>query len=152
MPTGESGRIFVRSDLLFDGYTGGGSKPIVDGLMGTGDTGHFDDDGRLFVDGREDEMIVSGGENVFPREVEDLLTSRADVVEAAVDRRPRRRVRAAPEGVRRARHRVRPSTPTTVRDYVKENLARFKVPRDVEFVDELPRNATGKVVKRALQA
>ena len=68
------GRIFVRSQLLFDGYTGGGSKPMVDGLMSTGDTGHFDDHGRLFVEGRDDEMIVSGGENVFPREVEDLLS------------------------------------------------------------------------------
>jgi fatty-acyl-CoA synthase len=146
---GESGRIFVHNDLLFDGYTGGGSKAVVGDLMSTGDTGHFDQNGRLFVDGREDEMIVSGGENVFPREVEDLLTSRPDVTEAAVigvpDEEFGQRLKAfvvcAPGATLDA---------AQVREYVRDNLARFKVPRDVEFVDELPRNATGKVVKRAL--
>ena len=59
--------------MLFEGYTGGGSKDVIDGLMATGDVGRFDDAGRLFVEGRDDEMIVSGGENVFPKEVEDLL-------------------------------------------------------------------------------
>ncbi|MCU1427717.1 MAG: AMP-dependent synthetase and ligase [Actinomycetia bacterium] len=149
LPTGETGRIFVHSDLLFDGYTGGGSKPMLDGFMSTGDTGHFDANGRLFVEGREDEMIVSGGENVFPREVEDLLSSRDDVVEAAVVGVPDEEF-----GQRLKAYVVRapgqPLDADTVRNYVKANLAGFKVPRDVEFVDELPRNATGKVVKRAL--
>jgi fatty-acyl-CoA synthase len=149
VPAGARGRIFVHNDLLFDGYTGGGSKPIVDGMMGTGDTGHFDDDGRLFVDGREDEMIVSGGENVFPREVEDLLAARPDVVEAAVigvdDEEFGQRLKAFV-----VREPGAQLDADEVRDYVKKNLARFKVPRDVEFLDELPRNATGKVVKRAL--
>ena len=81
---GETGRIFVGNELVFDGYTGGGNKAIIDGLMSTGDVGHFDDGGRLFVDGRDDEMIVSGGENVFPREVEDLLSHHDAVDEAAV--------------------------------------------------------------------
>ena len=70
--------------MMFDGYTGGGGKEVIDGLMSTGDVGHFDADGRLFVDGRDDEMIVSGGENVFPREVEDLLADHAEIAEAAV--------------------------------------------------------------------
>ena len=70
--------------MLFEGYTGGGSKDVIDGLMSTGDVGHFDEAGRLFVDGRDDEMIVSGGENVFPREVEDLLADHEAVEEAAV--------------------------------------------------------------------
>ncbi len=70
--------------MVFEGYTGGGSKEIVDGLMSTGDVGHFDADGRLFVDGRDDEMIVCGGENVFPREVEDLLADHEQIEEAAV--------------------------------------------------------------------
>jgi fatty-acyl-CoA synthase len=147
--TGETGGIFVHNDLLFDGYTGGGSKAVIDNLMSTGDTGHFDHHGRLFVDGREDEMIVSGGENVFPREVEDLLTSRPDVTEAAVIGVPDEDF-----GQRLKAFVVRVPGSTLdadeVRDYVKSNLARFKVPRDVEFVDSLPRNATGKVVKRAL--
>src|SRR5690606_5109266 len=71
VPTGESGRIFVGNTILFEGYSGGGSKEVVDGLMATGDVGRFDADGRLHVEGRDDEMIVSGGENVFPKEVED---------------------------------------------------------------------------------
>ncbi len=149
LPQGVVGRIFVHSELLFDGYTGGGSKPMVGALMGTGDTGYFDEDGRLFVEGREDEMIVSGGENVFPREVEDLLSARPDIVEAAVIGVPDDEF-----GERLKAFVVRePGTDVdagTLRAYVKDNLARFKVPRDFEFVDELPRNATGKVVKRAL--
>ncbi len=81
---GEGGRIFVANEMVFEGYTGGGNKEIVGGLMSTGDVGRFDAGGRLFVDGRDDEMIVSGGENVFPREVEDLLADHPQVEEAAV--------------------------------------------------------------------
>ena len=81
---GETGRIFVGNDLQFEGYTGGGNKDVIDGLMSSGDVGHFDDEGRLFVDGRDDDMIVSGGENVFPQEVEELLEGHDAVKEAAV--------------------------------------------------------------------
>ena len=83
LPQGETGRIFVGNGLLFEGYTGGGHKEVVDGLMSTGDVGRFDDDGRLHVEGRDDEMIVSGGENVFPKEVEDCLVRHEAVVEVA---------------------------------------------------------------------
>ncbi len=83
-PPGEGGRIFVTNELMFEGYTDGGGKEIVRGLMSTGDVGRFDAGGRLFVDGRDDEMIVSGGENVFPREVEDLLADHEQIEEAAV--------------------------------------------------------------------
>jgi acyl-CoA synthetase (AMP-forming)/AMP-acid ligase II len=151
VPEGEGGRIFVANELMFEGYTDGGGKEIVRGLMSTGDVGRFDDGGRLFVDGRDDEMIVSGGENVFPREVEDLLADHVDIEEAAVvgmpDEEFGQRLRAfvvAREGAK--------LTSEAVKDYVKANLARFKVPRDVLFVAELPRNATGKVLKRELQA
>ncbi len=146
---GESGRIFVVNELLFDGYTGGGSKAVIDGLMSTGDVGHLDDGGRLFVDGRDDEMIVSGGENVFPREVEDLLAGHPEIEEAAVvgvdDERFGQRlkafvVRSSGSGL----------DEEAVKRHVKENLAGYKVPREVAFLDELPRNATGKVVKREL--
>jgi acyl-CoA synthetase (AMP-forming)/AMP-acid ligase II len=146
---GERGRIFVASDLLFDGYTGGGSKAMVDGMMSTGDTGHFDASGRLFVEGRDDEMIVSGGENVFPREIEDLLASHGSVVEAAVigvpDEQFGERLKAFV-----VLHPGASMTEDDVREYVRGNLARYKVPRDVQFLDELPRNATGKVLKRTL--
>jgi fatty-acyl-CoA synthase len=149
VPQGVTGRIFVGNDMAFDGYTGGGGKEIISGLMSTGDVGHFDPDGRLFVDGRDDEMIVSGGENVFPREVEDLLSDHAGVIEAGVvgvpDDEWGQRLRAVVV--------LAPGASVAeaeLQDYVKANLARFKVPREVVFVDELPRNATGKVLKREL--
>jgi fatty-acyl-CoA synthase len=151
VPDGERGRIFVGSTMQFEGYTGGGTKETVAGLMSTGDMGHFDEDGRLFVDGRDDDMIVSGGENVFPAEIEELLAAHPDIREAAVVGR------ADPEfGARLHAYVVRSDGSgldgDAVRDYVRQNLARYKVPRDVTFLDELPRNPAGKVVKRELPA
>jgi fatty-acyl-CoA synthase len=149
VPRGATGRIFVGNEMAFDGYTGGGGKPQLHGLLSSGDVGHFDADGRLFVDGREDEMIVSGGENVFPREVEDLLSDHPAIEEAAVHG-----VEDAEFGQRLKAHVVlRPGaqlTPDEVKAYVKDHLARYKVPRDVVFLPELPRNATGKILKREL--
>jgi acyl-CoA synthetase (AMP-forming)/AMP-acid ligase II len=146
---GETGRIFVGNEMAFEGYTGGGGKDVIEGLLSTGDVGHFDADGRLFVDGRDDEMIVSGGENVFPREVEDLLADHACIEEAAVigveDDEYGQRLKAFV--VIRDGKSV---DETELKGYVKTNLAGFKVPREVVFLDELPRNATGKVVKRDL--
>jgi acyl-CoA synthetase (AMP-forming)/AMP-acid ligase II len=146
---GESGRIFVGNEMMFEGYTGGGGKEIIEGLMSTGDVGHLDDGGRLFVDGRDDEMIVSGGENVFPREVEDLLADHEGVEEAAVigvpDDQFGQRLKAFV-----VLHDGSSLTDDEVKDYVKHNLARYKVPREVVFLAELPRNATGKVLKREL--
>jgi acyl-CoA synthetase (AMP-forming)/AMP-acid ligase II len=147
---GTPGRIFVANDMLFEGYTGGGSKDVVDGMMATGDLGRFDDDGRLFVEGREDDMLVSGGENVFPEEIEQVLHQHRDVVDVAVigipDERWGQRLHAFV--VKRPRSKL---SEDGVRDHVRSRLARFKVPRGVTFVDELPRNATGKVVKRDLE-
>jgi acyl-CoA synthetase (AMP-forming)/AMP-acid ligase II len=148
--SGHGGRIFVANELVFEGYTGGGSKEVVGGLMSTGDVGHFDAGGRLFVDGRDDEMIVSGGENVFPREVEDLLADYGQIEEAAVigvdDEEFGQRLKAFVVPRNGAE-----LSAETVKSYVKENLARYKVPREVVFLGELPRNATGKVLKRELK-
>ncbi|WP_405177289.1 acyl-CoA synthetase [Nocardia sp. NBC_01377] len=150
VPNGRTGRIFVGNNYQFDGYTGGGAKARVDGLMSTGDVGHFDSAGRLFIDGRDDDMIISGGENVFPAEVEELLAAHPAVVEAAVfgvdDDRHGQRLRAVV--VVRGGHTL---TAEDVRDHVRTRLARFKVPRDVVFVDELPRTPTGKVLVRVLR-
>ncbi len=147
---GETGRIFVGNEMLFEGYTGGGGKDVIDGLMSTGDVGHFDEGGRLFVDGRDDEMIVSGGENVFPREVEDLLSDHPDIDEAAVIG-----VDDDQFGQRLAAFVVTRGSASLSEDdvkaHVKKNLANYKVPRDVSFLDELPRNATGKVLKKDLR-
>ena len=146
---GETGRIFVGNEMKFEGYTGGGSKDVIDGLLSSGDVGHLDEEGRLFIDGRDDEMIVSGGENVFPREVEDLLAGHEAVKEVAIigvdDEKYGQRLKAfvVLNGGKSLEY-------DDVKDYVKSNLAGYKVPRDVEFLDELPRNATGKVVKKDL--
>jgi fatty-acyl-CoA synthase len=148
--TGQPGRIFVGNGYQFEGYTGGGSKELIDGLMSTGDVGHFDAAGRLFIDGRDDDMIVSGGENLFPGEVEELLITHPGVEEAAVIG-----VDDAEFGKRLAAFVVcRPDQAPTaeeLREFVKGNLARYKVPRDIDFVEELPRNPTGKVLKRRLR-
>jgi fatty-acyl-CoA synthase len=149
VPHGEVGRIFVGNEMSFEGYTGGGGKESIDGLLSSGDVGHIDEAGRLFIDGRDDEMIVSGGENVFPREVEDLLADHEAVSEAAVigveDPEFGQRLKAfvvVKEGGEVGED--------DLKAYVKSNLASYKTPREVEFLDELPRNATGKVLKRDL--
>jgi fatty-acyl-CoA synthase len=150
VPRGETGRIFVGNEMAFEGYTGGGGKDEIDGLMSSGDVGHFDSAGRLFIDGRDDEMIVSGGENVFPREVEDLLSDHESVAEAAVigieDEDFGQRLKAfvvLGEGAE--------ASEDELKKHVKSNLAGYKTPKEVEFLDELPRNATGKVLKRELK-
>jgi acyl-CoA synthetase (AMP-forming)/AMP-acid ligase II/uncharacterized membrane protein len=149
VPAGQTGRIFVGNEMLFEGYTGGGSKDVLDGLMATGDVGRFDEAGRLFVEGRDDEMIVSGGENVFPKEVEDLLSRHEAVADVAAvgveDKDFGQRLRAfvvLEDG--------KDTSEDDLKGYVKQNLARYKVPREIVFLDELPRNATGKVLKREL--
>ena len=142
------GRIFVGNPMLFEGYTGGGSKETIADLMATGDVGRIED-GLLFVEGRDDDMIVSGGENVYPLEVEDCLARHDDIADAAAigvdDDEFGQRLRAfvvVREGAE--------LTEDDVREHVKAHLARYKVPRDVWFCADLPRNATGKVLKREL--
>jgi acyl-CoA synthetase (AMP-forming)/AMP-acid ligase II len=150
VPTGERGTIFVGGPMVFGGYTGGGNKQVVDGLMSTGDRGRLDAQGRLYVDGRDDDMIVSGGENVYPQEVEDTLSRHPAIADAAVigidDEEYGQRLVAYLVAADDA-----PST-AELRRYVKENLARYKVPRDFVFLDELPRNPTGKLVRGRLPA
>ncbi|GIE91342.1 AMP-binding protein [Actinoplanes regularis] len=144
-----TGRVFVRTGIPFEGYTDGRHKQVIDGFMSTGDRGHLDESGLLYIDGRDDDMIISGGENVYPVEVENLLVERDDVIEAAVigvdDAEFGTRLRAfivpAEDSAR---------DPQEIRDYVRALLARYKVPRDVIFIDELPRNATGKLLRREL--
>jgi fatty-acyl-CoA synthase len=149
LPQGQTGKIFVGTTTPFEGYTGGEHKEVVHGLMATGDVGHFDSAGRLYVDGRDDEMIVSGGENVFPREVEELLITHPAVADVAVigvsDPEFGQRLKAFV-----VRRDGQEASSEDLRDFVRENLARYKVPREVVFVDELPRNPTGKILKREL--
>ncbi len=149
-PQGEVGRIFVGTTFPFEGYTGGGGKQIIDGLLSSGDVGYFDEHGLLFISGRDDEMIVSGGENVFPAEVEDLISGHPDVVEATAlgveDKEWGHRLRAFVVKKQNAN-----LDEDGVKHYVRDHLAKYKVPREVIFLDELPRNPTGKILKRELR-
>jgi acyl-CoA synthetase (AMP-forming)/AMP-acid ligase II len=151
LPQGETGRVFVSNPMLFDGYTGGGSKEMIDGMMSSGDVGHFDEHGRLFIDGRDDDMILSGGENVFPQEVEETLASHDAVADAAAfgvpDEEFGQRLAAfavLKQGVS--------ATPEELQSFVRQRLARYKVPRDITFVERLPRTSTGKLQRRKLAA
>jgi fatty-acyl-CoA synthase len=150
LPQGEVGRIFVGNAFPFEGYTGGGKKQIIDGLLSSGDVGYFDENNLLFISGRDDEMIVSGGENVFPAEVEDCLSGHPEVVEATAigveDKEWGHRLRAFV--VKKDGSDV---DEDTLKKHVKDQLAKYKVPREVVFLDELPRNPTGKVLKRELR-
>jgi len=137
--------------MAFEGYTGGGGKEIIDGLYSSGDVGHIDEEGRLFIDGRDDEMIVSGGENLYPIEVEKTLASHSDVAEAAVigvdDEQYGQRLAAfvvLNEGAG--------ATPETLKQHVRDSLANYKVPRQITVLDELPRSITGKIVRKDLNA
>ncbi len=150
LPHGEVGRIFVGNFFPFEGYTGGGGKQIIDGLLSSGDVGYFDENDLLYVSGRDDEMIVSGGENVFPAEVEDLVSGHPEVIEATAlgveDKEWGHRLRCFVVKAEGAS-----IDEDAIKAYVKENLARYKVPREVIFLDELPRNPTGKILKRELR-
>jgi acyl-CoA synthetase (AMP-forming)/AMP-acid ligase II len=149
LPVGAVGRIFVGNDMLFDGYTNAASPVVEDRLMDTGDLGYLDASGRLFVAGRDDEMIISGGENVFPRPVEEAIAALPQVADVAVVGIP------DPEfGQRLAAFVVRAEKASLdeemVRNYIRNRLSRFSIPRDITFVDQLPRTATGKILKRQL--
>jgi acyl-CoA synthetase (AMP-forming)/AMP-acid ligase II len=151
LPTGEVGGIYVHNDTQFDGYTSGTTKDFHAGFMSSGDVGYLDEAGRLFVVGRDDEMIVSGGENVYPIEVEKTLAAHPEVAEAAV-------IGVADEqyGQRLAAFVVlepgSSATTDTLKEHVRENLANYKVPREVSVLDELPRGSTGKILRTELQS
>jgi len=151
VPIGEVGSIYVRNDTQFDGYTSGTNNDFHAGFMSSGDVGYLDDAGRLFVVGRDDEMIVSGGENVYPIEVEKTLAAHPEVAEAAVigvdDEQYGQRLAAFVVLTPGAG-----ATPDTLKQHVRENLANYKVPREITVLDELPRGSTGKILRNELQS
>jgi acyl-CoA synthetase (AMP-forming)/AMP-acid ligase II len=147
VPAGTHGRIFVGSSLAFAGYTDGSDKERLDGLVATGDLGLIDEHGRLTVLGRDDDMVVIGGENVYPNQVEDVLLAHPDVEDAAVTA-----VDDPAFGVRLVAHVVGTADADELKDLVRDRLARFAVPREVRYLDVLPRNSTGKVLKRELSS
>jgi acyl-CoA synthetase (AMP-forming)/AMP-acid ligase II len=155
VPTGEVGSIYVRNDTQFDGYTSGATKDFHAGFMSSGDVGYLDEAGRLFVVGRDDEMIVSGGENVYPIEVEKTLAAHSDVAEAAVigvdDEQYGQRL-AAFVVLEPGAQLDEGAAPEALKQHVRENLANYKVPREISVLDELPRGNTGKILRAELQS
>ncbi len=151
VPAGNPGRIFVGSGLSFAGYTDGSDKDRLDGLVSTGDLGVLGTDGRLTVLGRDDDMVVIGGENVHPGQVEDVLAAAPSVAEVAVVGRPDEQygTRLVAHVVAAPGHSIDTDALT---ELVRSRLARFAVPREFVEHDELPRNATGKVLKKDLRA
>ncbi len=146
VPIGATGHIFVGNHMLFDGYVNAAPPDEAHGMLDTGDIGYFDINRRLFIAGRDDEMIISGGENVFPRPVEEALAHLPQVSEVAVVGVP------DPEfGQRLAafvvKHEGSGLDPDMVRTYIRHRLSRFSVPRDVTFLPALPRGETGKILK-----
>jgi 2-furoate---CoA ligase len=142
--------VHMSSDEAFGGYWNrpdADEKAIRDGWYRTGDTGHLDEEGDLWLDGRVDDMIISGGENVHPLEVEDVLARHPSVREVAVigapDDRWGQRVVAVVVG---------DSTADELDAHcLDSSLARFKRPREYRFVAELPKSASGKILRRVLR-
>jgi acyl-CoA synthetase (AMP-forming)/AMP-acid ligase II len=144
-----TGRIFVGGDLRFDTYSGGGTKDVVGNMTSTGDMGYFDDAGRLFIVGREDEMVVSGGENVYPRGVENALAEHPDVADNAVIGVPDHEYGQRLAAFVVPQQGIEVDT-AAIRDYLKDRVSRFEQPREITIVAKIPRNPTGKVLRDEL--
>jgi acyl-CoA synthetase (AMP-forming)/AMP-acid ligase II len=148
-----TGRVFVGGELASEGYTGGSvveqAKAVVDSMTSTGDMGYLDNAGRLFIVGREDDMIISGGENVYPRAVENALAEHPDIADNAVVGVPDERFghRLAAFVVLQPQSEV---DAPALREYLKDRVSRFEQPRDIHVVASIPRNPAGKVVRAEL--
>lgn len=149
VPTGTDGRVFVGSRTTFDGYTDGTDRERTRGLVFTGDVGRVDEEGRLTIVGRADDMVITGGENVHPTEVEEVLRQNADVADVAVVGVP-----DSVYGSSLVAHIVPVAGITPHADILlawsRDRLGPNHRPREIVFHDELPRNPTGKVLKRVL--
>lgn len=147
LPPGHTGELYIKSEVLFEGYTSGEAKDVREGYMTIGDLGRIDDDGYVYVESRADDMVVVGGENVYPVEIERTIEDMPDVSEVAVVG-----VEDEEYGHVLAAFVVGTVSEDDVIAACKKELASYKVPRRVQVMDELPRNATGKVLKRKLAA
>ncbi|ALR11778.1 fatty-acid--CoA ligase [Mycobacteroides saopaulense] len=157
VPDGETGMIFVRGGLEYEGYTPDKAarptaKEVVDGHVNTGDMGHFDADGRLYIDGRSDDMIVSGGENVFPGEVEDRLTTHPDIADAVVIGVPDDEYGQVLRAFVVAAAGACAPSEDALKAHIRDGLERYKVPKRFVVLDEIPRNASGKVFRAQLHS
>lgn len=153
--TGESGEIWMRQPSgsrrrYFNDDEATAATWTADGWLKTGDVGHFDEDGYLYIDDRKKDVVIRGGHNVYPAEIESVITTHPDVLEAAVTGIPHD---VLGEDVKAfvVRKPGRELTVNELRAHCADKLADYKIPRQVEFMDELPRNAMGKVLRRVLR-
>jgi acyl-CoA synthetase (AMP-forming)/AMP-acid ligase II len=147
------GEFVVRGPQLMRGYWNSGEatdEVLRDGWAHTGDAGFIDQDGYIYVCERVNDMIISGGENIFPREIEDVLTKHADVAEAAIIGVPDAKWGEAVKGVVVLRDGAT-TTAEQLIEFCRGLIAPFKLPSSIDIVARLPRNATGKVLKRELR-
>ena len=153
MPVGKAGEIVVRSSMVMKGYW---KRPeqtadvLRDGWYHTGDVGHLDESGNLYVHDRLRDIIISGGENVYPNEVENVLAEHPDVAEVAVIGVPDLKWGEAVKAVVVARAGASPD-PAALVEFARRRIAAYKCPRSFDFVEQLPRNALGKVLRRELR-
>ena len=157
VPAGHPGSIFVRTVLDYTGYTPDHNAPVsakqvIDGHVQTGDVGYFDAQGRLYIAGRADDMIVSGGENVFPGEVESRLASHPQLADAVVIGTPDEEFGQVLKAFIVAAPGTEAPASDELKQYVRDRLERYKVPKQFVVIDEIPRNASGKVLRSQLDS
>ncbi len=154
LPTGEVGEIIVRCPNVMDGYhkrDEANAETLRGGWMHTGDAGSLDDEGFLFVSDRVKDMIISGGENIYPREIEDVLFQLPQVADAAVIGVPDDQWGESVKAIIQLKE-GESLTDGEVLAHTRANLGGYKQPKSVEFIDEIPRNLSGKVLKKDLRA
>lgn len=145
------GQILIRGPVLLRAYRDGTDPRDAEGWLPTGDAGHFDDDGRLQIAGRLSDLIISGGENVWPAPIEDVIRTHPAVADVAVVGRPDPEWGERIVAVIELHPGDRPPPLDQIRGLVKEQLAAFAAPRELEIVDTLPRTASGKVHRAAVR-
>jgi acyl-CoA synthetase (AMP-forming)/AMP-acid ligase II len=154
VPVGEVGEIVVKGDSVMSGYwnnQAATAKALRDGWLWTGDVGAFDEDGFLTLKDRSKDMIISGGSNIYPREIEDVINLHPAVAECSVVGRPHPEWGEEVVAFVVAREGARLSAVELDR-LCLDNIARFKRPKDYKFVDALPKNNYGKILKTELRA
>ena len=154
LPIGEMGEIVTRSDVMTKGYwrnPDATAETLRGGWLHTGDVGYFDEDGYLYLMDRSKDLIISGGENIYPREIEEVLARHRAVREVAVIGVPDAQWGEAVKAVV-ALAAGQEVTEAELIAYCKEHIASYKKPKLVDFIDELPKNNYGKIVKRELRA
>ena len=153
LPSGEIGEVVTRSELVMKGYwrnPEATAATIKNGWLHTGDIGYMDEKGYLFLMDRSKDMVITGGENVYPREIEDVLQTHPAVHEVSVFGIPDPKWGEAIKAVV-ALNPEKTATEKELIDFCKDNLAGYKKPKSVDFVDELPKNNYGKILKRVLR-